>query len=167
MDRVEATGTDSGTIHLKQAFAPFMMSGVAGSKRFHPLPAGDGKSRRQVHHRDSSRRGPYPTQWTPKQQMVFTPNLEWKGAKPAFEEVRYILIDYNKAAELAFEADEIDVGLILVRDAGALQEDPASGHRDFHRRRSAVHVAGHEHPAREAQGHPGSAGRSSMRSMSI
>ena len=90
--------------------------------------------------------GPYLMQWTPKQQMVFRPNPDWKGAKPAFEEVRYILIDDNKAAELAFEADEIDVGLISSQTL-ARYRDPAPGQRHHGRRRAAIHVAGHEHPA--------------------
>ena len=34
LDRVEVNGTYGGTIHLKQAFAPFMMTGLAGSSGF-------------------------------------------------------------------------------------------------------------------------------------
>ena len=65
--------------------------------------------------------------WTPKQQMVFTPNPDWKGAKPAFAEVRYSLIDDNKAAELAFEADEIDVGLISSQTLARYRRTPPPG----------------------------------------
>ena len=91
--------------------------------------------------------GPYFMKWTPKQQMVFTPNPDWKGAKPAFAEVRYILIDDNKAAELAFEADEIDVGLISSQTLARYRRDSAPGQRHHGRGRLAIYVVGHEHPA--------------------
>ena len=134
MDRVEVTGTHSGTIHLKRAFAPFMMTGLAGSSGFilsaKAMEKVGGKFTVDI----PATCGPYLMQWTPKQQIVFTPNPEWQGAKPAFEEVRYILIDDNKAAELAFEADEIDVGLISSQTLARYKRTPPPG--------SATTVAG-------------------------
>ena len=127
MDRVEVTGTHSGTIHLKQAFAPFMMSGLSGSSGFILCKAAVEKVGGKFTVDIPATCGPYLMQWTPKQQMVFTANPEWKGTKPAFAEVRYILIDDNKAAELAFEADEIDVGLISSQTLARYRKAPPPG----------------------------------------
>jgi len=134
LDQVEVTSTYGGTIHLKQAFAPFMMTGLAGSSGFilsaKAMEKVGGKFTVDI----PATCGPYLMQWTPKQRMVFTPNPDWKGAKPAFAEVRYILIDDNKAAELAFEADEIDVGLISSQTLARYRKTPPPG--------SATTVAG-------------------------
>ena len=134
LDRVEVTGTHSGVIHLKQAFAPFLMTGLAGSSAFilsrKAMEKVGGKFTVDI----PATCGPYLYQWTPKQQIVFTPNPDWRGTKTTFEEVRYILIDDNKAAELAFEAGEIDVGQISSQTLARYLKAPPPG--------SATTVAG-------------------------
>ncbi len=127
LDGVEVTGTHAGTIHLKQAFAPFMMTGLAGSTGFilsrKAVEKVGGKFTTEI----PATCGPYLMQWTPKQQIVFTPNPTWPGPRPTFGEVRYIVIDDNKAAELAFEADELDVGLISSQTLARYRKSPPAG----------------------------------------
>jgi peptide/nickel transport system substrate-binding protein len=52
--------------------------------------------------------GPYTYEATPGQRAVFTANPEWTGPKPAFEKIEAHVITEVKAAELAFEAEELD-----------------------------------------------------------
>jgi peptide/nickel transport system substrate-binding protein len=53
--------------------------------------------------------GPYTmTDWTPKQKAVLKANPDWIGTKPFFPEVHLVDVEDFKAAELAFEAGELD-----------------------------------------------------------
>ena len=112
LEGVEVTGTHAGTIRLKQAFAPFLMTALAGSSGFilsrKAVEKAGGKFTTEI----PATCGPYLMQWTPKQQMVFTPNPAWPGSKPTFGEVRYMVIDDNKAAELAFAHGDVDRGRV-------------------------------------------------------
>ncbi|MFO1038641.1 MAG: ABC transporter substrate-binding protein [Geminicoccaceae bacterium] len=134
LDKVEVTGPLTGSIKLKQAFAPFLMTALAGSSGFvlskQAMEKAGGKFTVDI----PATCGPYLYKWTPKQQVVFTPNPDWAGTKPAFDEVRYIIIDDNKAAELAFEAGEIDAGLISSQTFARYKKEPPAN--------SATSVAG-------------------------
>ena len=135
MDRVEVTGTHSGTIHLKQRLRAVHDDRARRQQRLHPQPrrpwrrsAASLPSRFQPLAALTSCSGRPSSRWCSR------PIRTWKGAKPAFGEVRYILIDDNKAAELAFEADEIDVGLISSQTLARYRKTPPAG--------SATTVAG-------------------------
>ena len=53
--------------------------------------------------------GPYTmAEWQPKQKVILKANPNWQGTKPAFSEVHIIDVEENKAAELAYEAGEIE-----------------------------------------------------------
>jgi peptide/nickel transport system substrate-binding protein len=113
LDHVEVTDKYSGTLVLGQPYAPFAvaaltsggsailckaaMAKVAGEKFTTEFPAVC---------------GPYLLEWTPKQKLAFRPNPDWTGPKPAFEEVDALIIDEPSAAELAYEAGEIEATLI-------------------------------------------------------
>jgi len=52
--------------------------------------------------------GPYQLEITPGQRALYTANPDWSGPKPAFDRVECPVITQVKAAELAFEAGELD-----------------------------------------------------------
>src|SRR5262249_45009278 len=53
--------------------------------------------------------GPYlMTEWTQKQRIVLKANPKWIGPAPAVEEIHIIFIEDDKAAEIAYEAGEIE-----------------------------------------------------------
>ncbi len=108
LDHVEVTGDRTGTIVLKKPFAPFIMNTLcngpgailcekavkdAGGKFTTKFPAVC---------------GPYIYEQIPGQQATFTANPEWTGPKPDYDTVKALIIKEVKAAELAFEAGELD-----------------------------------------------------------
>lgn len=108
MDHVEVTGDRTGTIVLNKPFAPFFMVTLchgpgailcekatedAGGKFTTSFPAVC---------------GPYTYDSVPGQNATFSANPEWTGPKPAYDKVVLNVISEVKAAELAFEAGELD-----------------------------------------------------------
>lgn len=107
MDRVDVTGTYTGTIVMNAPFSPFVMmtlaSGPATILCAKAAPADGGKFTTEF----PASCGPYLLEWTPQQRLTFVPNPAWTGPAPAFPEVRAQIILEPKAAELAFEAGEV------------------------------------------------------------
>jgi len=108
MEKVEVTGAHTGTIVLAEPFAPFIITS---------LPHGTGsilsmKATESVGGKFTTELpavcGQYLYEWTPKQKVTFKPNPEWNGPPANFDEIRMFFIDENKAAELAYEAGEVD-----------------------------------------------------------
>lgn len=134
MDRVDVTGTYTGTIVMNAPFSPFVMmtlaSGPATILCAKAAPADGGKFTTEF----PASCGPYLLEWTPQQRLTFVPNPAWTGPAPAFAEVRGQIILERQAAELAFEAGEVsctEIGADTVaRYAGSPPPD------------SALHVAG-------------------------
>lgn len=108
LDHVEVTGERSGTIVLNKPFAPFFMVTLchgpgailcekatedAGGKFTTKFPAIC---------------GPYTYEQIPGQRTTFALNPEWTGPKPGFDKVTLQVITEVKAAELAYEAGELD-----------------------------------------------------------
>ena len=137
LERVDVTGPHSGTLVLNTAFAPFWLIALAGStgtilSRAATEAAG-GKFGVEL----PASCGPYVHRWIPKQRVELRPNPDWPGPKPAFEAIDYIAVEEDKAAEIAYEAGEVDLTQItpathvrwtkspipdtLIRVAGALQ----------------------------------------------
>lgn len=108
MDHVEVTGERTGTIVLSQPFAPFIVV---------TLCHGTGailseKAMKEVGEKFTTEfpaiAGPYLYEQIPGQRTTFRLNPDWKGPKPDFERVDCNIITEVKAAELAFEAGELD-----------------------------------------------------------
>ncbi|WP_297769496.1 ABC transporter substrate-binding protein [uncultured Roseovarius sp.] len=108
LDRVEVTGELTGTLVLSSPFAPFIMV---------TLCHGPGAIVCEQAVKDAGGRfttefpavcGPYTYSATPGQRAVFDPNPEWTGPAPGFERVVLQVITEVQAAELAFEAGEVD-----------------------------------------------------------
>ncbi len=127
MDHVEVTGERTGTIVLSQPFAPFIIV---------TLCHGTGailseKAMKEVGEKFTTEfpaiAGPYLYEHIPGQRVIFTSDPNWKGPKPDFDRVDCHIITEVKAAELAFEAGELDCTEIgadtLARYNAALPED--------------------------------------------
>jgi peptide/nickel transport system substrate-binding protein len=108
LERVDVTGERSGTIVLNKPFAPFIMvtlcHGPGAVLCEKAVEQAGGKFTTEF----PAICGPYQYDQVPGQRATFTPNPLWKGPKPAFERVEANIITEVKAAELAFEAGELD-----------------------------------------------------------
>ncbi len=110
LDRVDVTGELSGTIVLKHAFPALWLTTLAAGagclmcKR--ATAAVGGKYTTEI----PATCGPYVIgEWRPKQRLVLVRDPAWRGPKPDFDEVRFLNVEDNSAAELAYEAGEVDV----------------------------------------------------------
>lgn len=120
LDHVEVTDTYSGVIVLKEYYAPLWTNTLPGNsgcivceKAVEALPEKKYTTEVPAHS------GPYSlTEWTPKQQIVFTPNPSWTGAPQAFDEIRVIPIEDTARAELAFQAGDLDFSLLTLSTLG-------------------------------------------------
>jgi peptide/nickel transport system substrate-binding protein len=125
LDHVEVTGTHSGLIHLNQPFAPIWNTwicdgtGTIVSKK--AVEAAGGKYDGIFNFYC----GPYRvSEWVQKQGYSLEPNPNWTGTAPHISDVRFIIIDDEKTAEIAYEAGEIDITHIAIDAIPRLQENP-------------------------------------------
>jgi peptide/nickel transport system substrate-binding protein len=129
LDHVEITEDYAGTIVLKEPFAPLFSTS---------LPYGSGAivCKAAVEQLDGQRFttevpaqcGPYLLQsWTPKQRIVLVRNPDWAGPRPHFDEVHIYPIQDFKAAEIAFEAGEVDMSGITLDTLARYESSPPPG----------------------------------------
>jgi len=108
LDHVEVTGERSGTLVLNKPFAPFFMVTLCHG----PGAILSEKAMVSVGGRFTTQFpavcGPYLYDHVPGQSATFSANPEWTGPKPGFESVTLHVISEVKAAELAYEAGELD-----------------------------------------------------------
>lgn len=109
LDHVEVTDTYSGKIILKEPFAPLWHSTLpvtsgrilpkkyveeVGAEKFATEPIGT---------------GPYMfKEWKPKEAVVVVRNPDYYGEPGYWDEIHFIPIDDDNAAEIALEAGELD-----------------------------------------------------------
>jgi|SoiMetStandDraft_5_1073268.scaffolds.fasta_scaffold06040_2 peptide/nickel transport system substrate-binding protein len=108
LDHVELTDKYSGTLVLSQPYAPFAVAGLTSGGSAILCKAAMLKVGGKFTTEIPAVCGPYLIEWTPKQKIAFRPNPDWTGPKPAFAEVDALIIADASAAELAYEADELD-----------------------------------------------------------
>lgn len=108
LDHVEVTGERSGTLVLNKPFAPFFMVTLCHG----PGAILSEKAMKAAGERFTTQFpavcGPYVYDHVPGQSASFLPNPDWTGPNPAFESVTLRVISEVKAAELAYEAGELD-----------------------------------------------------------
>ena len=108
LDRVEVTGELTGTLVLSAPFAPFIMvtlcHGPGAIVCAQAVEDAGGRFTTEF----PAVCGPYTYTATPGQRAVFERNPEWTGPAPDFERVVLPVITEVQAAELAFEAGEVD-----------------------------------------------------------
>jgi len=113
LDHVEVTGKYTGDIILIEPFAPLFAS---------TLPATTGwiVSKKAVEEIGNDKlktnpigTGPYEfVEWTPNQKVVLKRFDGYWGPKPYWDEIQFLVIVENSAAEIALEAGELDFTLI-------------------------------------------------------
>jgi peptide/nickel transport system substrate-binding protein len=116
LDHVDVTDKYSGVVVLNKPFAPvwlLSMTTVVGSivskAAVEKLPEKKYTTEIPAHC------GPYVlSQWVPKQKIVLTRNPDWKGPQPDANEIQIIPIEDPNAAELAYEANELDLTQIAL-----------------------------------------------------
>lgn len=113
LDRVEVTGTYIGTIYLKEPFAPLWFSAL-------PVGAGVIVSKKAIEDKGLEAyatspvgTGPYEfAEWVPNQRIVLKRFEDYWGDKPEWDEIHFIPITEDSAAEIALETGEVDFGSI-------------------------------------------------------
>lgn len=125
LDHVEVKDAHNGTLVMNKAYAPFWLTTLASGPGLimckTATEAAGGKYTTEI----PATCGPYLYNWTPKQRIVFTRNPEWTGPTPYFDEINYIDVKESNAAELAYEAGELDITLITAATyARYLKETP-------------------------------------------
>jgi peptide/nickel transport system substrate-binding protein len=69
--------------------------------------------------------GPYMVkEWVPQQKVVLVRNDEYLGERAPFDEVQCIIIEDDKAAELAYLAGEVDVTRVSIGSAAEFKKNP-------------------------------------------
>ena len=125
LSHVEVHDRYSGTIVLHSPYAAFVSVGVASW-------TGSILSRKAVESvggRFSTQppccSGPYFFKsWQAMRKTVLEKNPNWKGPEAAFDEIHLYALTDNKAAEMAFEAGQLDCSQISVESAQPLKQDP-------------------------------------------
>ncbi len=116
LDKVELTGTHSGVIVLKEPYVPLWNS---------TLPAGSGliMCKKAVEKLEGQRFtieppatcGPYRIRSIEKGRgAILERNPAWPGPKPAYDEIHFIVVVDANAAEIAFEAGELDIAQVPI-----------------------------------------------------
>jgi peptide/nickel transport system substrate-binding protein len=130
LDRVEVKDPYSGTIVLKEPFAPLWTislvraSGSIVSKK--AVEAAGGRFTTEP----PAMSGPYVLkEWQPKQRTILARNPDFYGPAPDFEEVHVFPIEDEKTAEIAFEAGELDFTTISLSSLPELKASPPAGTR--------------------------------------
>jgi len=111
LDRVQVTGTHSGVITLKEPFIPLWTTTL-------PTTSSALVCKKAVERMDGQRFtldpgatcGPYRIRkWEPRLSVTLERNPQWTGAPPPFDEIQALAIVDTNAAEIAFEAGQVDV----------------------------------------------------------
>ena len=116
LDHVDVTDKYSGVIVLNKPFSPVwllsmttVVASIVSKAAVEKLPEKKYTTDIPAHC------GPYVlSQWVPKQKIVLTRNPDWKGPLPELDEIQIIPIEDPNAAELAYEANELDLTDIAV-----------------------------------------------------
>jgi len=124
LDHVDVTDKYSGSLVLKFAFEPIWMTSISGYTGVivckKAVEAAGGKYTTQI----PATCGPYVYNWTPNTKIVFTRDPAWTGAATDFDQINYIDVEDDKAAELAFEAGEMDITRITPPTAVRYKTSP-------------------------------------------
>ena len=130
LERVEVLDRYAGAIVLKQPFAPLWTSSL-------PSASGCILSRKAVEQAGGrfttappATAGPYLIEeWRPKQRLTLARNPDWQGDTGGFEKIRILPIEDEKAAEIAFEAGELDYTAISVSSIPSYRDGEVPGVR--------------------------------------
>ena len=132
LDRVDVTDKYSGTIVLKEAFSPLFFTTICDGPGSILCKAAVEKAGGRFTIEFPATCGPYMIKsWEPNTRVQLTVNPQWTGRKPEFEEVHFLIIEDDKAAELAFEAGDVDLARVSPETFKAYKENTPAGTKIF------------------------------------
>lgn len=115
LDFVEVVDARSGIIHLREAFAPFMVIALpyyGGNIVCKAAVEGVGGSYTTGNPAEC---GPFLfSAWEQNQKVTLVSNPDWTGPKPAFSTVEFYIVGDDQTAQLAYEADSFDFTRLAV-----------------------------------------------------
>jgi peptide/nickel transport system substrate-binding protein len=125
LSHVDVHDRYSGTIVLDSPYAALTTVGLAG-------PSGSILSRKAVMSvggrfgvRPPCCSGPYRfVEWRPQRKTILERNPQWAGTKAAFDQIHIYAMTDDKAAEMAFEAGQLDCAAISVESTGPFARNP-------------------------------------------
>ena len=122
LDHVEVDANDkySGVVVLNKPFAPvWLLSMTVAVGSIVSKAAVEKLPEKKFTTEIPAECGPYTmSEWVPKQKVTLKRNPDWKGPAPDPDEVQIIMIEDDNAAELAYEAGEVDVTDIQIISYG-------------------------------------------------
>ena len=128
LDRVEVTGKYSGVIHLKEPFAPIWWSTLPFTGGSIVSKAATEKVGGKFSTEPPATAGPYKIeQWNPRESVVLVPHDGWNGQAPAYDKITLVPIQEDKAAEIAFEAGEVDFAHVGISSVPNYKTAPPDG----------------------------------------
>jgi peptide/nickel transport system substrate-binding protein len=109
LDHVEVTGKYTGIIIMSEPFAPLWTSTM-------PVTAGWIVSKKAMEEKGHDElatspigSGPYEfVEWTPNQSIILKRFEDYWGEPPEWDEIHFLVIPENSAAEIALESGELD-----------------------------------------------------------
>ena len=134
LSHVEVHDRYSGTLVLHSPYAAFIPVAVAGY-------SGCIMSRKAVNSvggrfntQPPCCSGPYLLRdWQAKRKTILEKNPLWTGPEAAFEEIHVYAMTDSKAAEMAFEAGQLDCAQISVESTGAFEKNmPPDSYLEIH-----------------------------------
>ncbi|MEP3775600.1 MAG: ABC transporter substrate-binding protein [Paracoccaceae bacterium] len=119
---VEVVDKYTGIIHLNEPFAPVWWSTL-------PYSAGSIISKKATEEQGGkfttdpkATAGPYKIErWDQGQRTVLVAHDGWNGTAPAYDRVELIPINDPKAAEVAFEAGQVDIAAVAISSVPELE----------------------------------------------
>jgi peptide/nickel transport system substrate-binding protein len=127
--RVDVTGPHAGVIVLKEPFLPLWSSTL-------PQSSGLVVSKKAVERLEGRRFtmdppatcGPYRIRkWVPRLSLTLERNPLWPGPRPPYDEIQALAILDANAAEIAFEAGQVDVTHVPMTSVPRLQSKLPAG----------------------------------------
>jgi peptide/nickel transport system substrate-binding protein len=122
LEKVEVTGKYTGTIIFKNYFAPLWTttlpatSGWIISKKYFDAKGKDALAAQPIG------TGPYQfTKSVPHQIIVINRNPDYKGTLPEWDEIDFVPIADDNAAEVAIESGELDFGIVSPGSVGRFE----------------------------------------------
>lgn len=127
LDHVEVTGERTGTLVLNAPFAPFIMITLCHGPGAIVCEAAVTEAGGRYTNQFPAVCGPYTMDQEPGQRVTFSPNPDWTGPAPAFDTIQANIISEVRAAELAFDAGELDCTEVSADALARLDADMPEG----------------------------------------
>ncbi|MCB2095662.1 MAG: peptide ABC transporter substrate-binding protein [Rhodobacteraceae bacterium] len=128
LKEVEVKDTLSGIIHLKNKFVPLWSTTLPTATCCILSKAAVEKEGGKLGTKPVAQSGPYiMTEWTPKQRTILKRNPDWAYEPGGYEEIQIFPIEDPAAAEIGFEAGDLDHTWTAVSSISRLKENPPPG----------------------------------------